>query len=122
MRPDDDHAALGFWQEAGHRRWRQGRADDSAGRHGREGLEIEPRRALEALFGLGGCQRVAEGEIEVYRASQRALRTLPSVDEELAPVAEEGEVGGGHGSLGGPNGITSVEPILRDGLAGVALA
>ena len=90
MRADHDDAAFGLRQQAGHRGGCEGRADDAAGRDGREGLEVQARGRLEALFGIRGGERVAEGQIEVYRASQRALRALPGVDQELTPVAEEG--------------------------------
>ena len=122
MRTDHDDAAFGLRQQAGDRGGREGRANDAAGRHGGEGFEIEACRRLEALFGVGGGERVAEGQIEVHRAGQRALRALPSIDQQLAPVTEQGEVGAGHGGLGGPDGIAAEDAVLGDGLAGVAFA
>ena len=122
MRAHDDRAPFGPGQEAGHHGRSQGRLDLPGGRQGREGLEIEAWRGLEALFRLGGRQRVPEGQIEVHRARQRALGALPAIDQQLPPVAEEVESGPGHRGLGGPDGESAEEPLLGDGLAGVAFA
>ncbi|MEY3852821.1 MAG: hypothetical protein RI910_1801 [Verrucomicrobiota bacterium] len=35
-------------------------------------------------------------------------------------MAEEGEVGAGHGGLGGPDGVAGEDAVLGDGLAGMA--
>ena len=122
MRSDHDDAAFSLREQAGDRGGGEGRADDSAGRDGREGLEIEPSGRLEALFRVRGGERIAEGQIEVHRAGQRALRPLPGVDQQLAPVTEQAELGGGHGGLGGPDRVAAEDAVLGDGLAGMAFA
>ena len=122
MRSDHDDTAFGLWEQAGDCGGRERRADDAAGRHGGERLKIEASRCLEAFFSVGRGERVAEGQIEVHRTSQRALRALPGVDQELAPMAEEGEVGAGYGGLGGPDGVAAEDSVLGNGLARVAFA
>ena len=54
MRTHDDRAPLGAGEEAGHHGRGKRRLDLSGGRQGREGLEIEAWRGLEAFFRLGG--------------------------------------------------------------------